>query len=64
MIKNRDLSNEEKLLIDNKVEKFLNDEVFSWDIIGEDEGIEVDEFIEEKIIKEIIKVLKDRISYY
>ena len=64
MIKNRDLSNEEKLLIDDKVEKFLNDEVFSWDIIGEDEGIEVDEFIEEKIIKEIIKVLKDRISYY
>jgi hypothetical protein len=64
MIKNRDLSNEEKLLIDDKVEKFLNDEVFSWSIIGEDEGIEVDEFIEEKIIKEIIKVLKDRISYY
>ena len=64
MKKNRDLSNEEKLLIDDKVEKFLNDEVFSWSIIGEDEGIEVDEFIEEKIIKEIIKVLKDRISYY
>ena len=64
MIKNRNLSNEEKVVIDSKVEKFLNEEIFNWNIINEDMDIEVDESIEEKIIKEIIEVLKNRINYY
>ncbi len=64
MIKNRNLSNEEKIVIDSKVEKFLNEEIFNWSIISEDVDIEVDESIEEKVIKEIIEVLKNRINYY
>ena len=64
MIKNRNLSNEEKIVIDSKVEKFLNEEIFNWIIISEDMDIEVDESIEEKVIKEIIEVLKNRINYY
>jgi hypothetical protein len=64
MIKNRNLSNEEKIVIDSKVEKFLNEEIFNWSIISEDMDIEVDESIEEKVIKEIIEVLKNRINYY
>jgi hypothetical protein len=54
----RDLSIKEKVIIEEKVEKFLNNEVFSWKIINEDEGME------EEIIKEIIKTLEERISYY
>lgn len=64
MIKNRNLSNEEKIIIDSKVEKFLNEEIFNWNIVSEDMDIEVDESIEEKVIKEIIEVLKNRINYY
>jgi hypothetical protein len=64
MIKNRNLSNEEKIVIYSKVEKFLNEEIFNWIIISEDMDIEVDESIEEKVIKEIIEVLKNRINYY
>ena len=64
MIKNRNLSNEEKIVIDSKVEKFLNEEIFNWSIISEDMEVEVDESIEEKVIKEIIEVLKNRINYY
>ena len=64
MIKNRNLSNEEKIVIDSKVEKFLNEEIFNWSIISEDMDVEVDESIEEKVIKEIIEVLKNRINYY
>jgi hypothetical protein len=64
MIKNRNLSSEEKIVIDSKVEKFLNEEIFNWSIVSEDMDIEVDESIEEKVIKEIIEVLKNRINYY
>ena len=61
----RNLVNSEISLIENKVEKFLSEEIFSWDILDLDKSWNgVGESMEEKVIKEIIKVLKNRIDYY
>jgi len=61
----RNLVNSEISLIENKVEKFLSEEVFSWDILDLDKSWNgVGESMEEKVIKEIINVLKNRIDYY
>jgi hypothetical protein len=61
----RNLVNSEISLIENKVEKFLSEEIFSWDILDLDKSWNgVGESMEEKVIKEIINVLKNRINYY
>jgi len=61
----RNLVNSEISLIENKVEKFLSEEIFSWDILDLDKSWNgVGESMEEKVIKEIIKILKNRIDYY
>jgi hypothetical protein len=61
----RNLVNSEISLIENKVEKFLSEEIFSWDILDLDKSWNgVGESMEEKVIKEIINVLKNRIDYY
>jgi hypothetical protein len=61
------LSKEECIILENKVEKFLNEEVYSWEILEEDEKWDkegrVGESLEEKIILEIISILKERIKY-
>jgi hypothetical protein len=63
----RKLSKEECIILENKVEKFLNEEVYSWEILEEDEKWDkegrVGESLEEKIILEIISILKERIKY-
>jgi hypothetical protein len=61
----RNLVNSEISLIENKVEKFLSEEIFSWDVLDLDKSWNgVGESMEEKVIKEIINVLKNRIDYY
>ena len=61
----RNLVNSEISLIENKVEKFLSEEIFNWDVLDLDKSWNgVGESMEEKVIKEIIKVLKNRIDYY
>jgi hypothetical protein len=61
----RNLVNSEISLIENKIEKFLSEEIFSWDILDLDKSWNgVGESMEEKVIKEIINVLKNRIDYY
>ena len=64
----RKLSKEECIILENKVEKFLNEEVYSWEILEEDEKWDkegrVGESLEEKIILEIISILKENIKYY
>jgi hypothetical protein len=61
----RNLVNSEISLIENKVEKFLSEEIFSWDVLDLDKSWNgVGESMEEKVIKEIIKVLKNKIDYY
>ena len=64
----RKLSKEECIILENKVEKFLNEEVYSWEILKEDEKWDkegrVGESLEEKIILEIISILKENIKYY
>jgi hypothetical protein len=61
----RNLVNSEISLIENKIEKFLSEEIFSWDILDLDKSWNgVGESMEEKVIKEIINILKNRIDYY
>jgi hypothetical protein len=61
----RNLVNSEISLIENKVEKFLSEEIFSWDVLDLDKSWNgVGESMEEKVIKEIINILKNRIDYY
>jgi hypothetical protein len=61
----RNLVNSEISLIENKVEKFLSEEIFSWDVLDLDKSWNgVGESMEEKVIKEIINILKNRINYY
>jgi len=61
----RNLVNSEISLIENKVEKFLSEEIFNWDVLDLDKSWNgVGESMEEKVIKEIIKILKNRIDYY
>jgi hypothetical protein len=62
----RELTSEELNLIDSKLEKFLNEEIWSWSVMSDDEetwdGEEM--CLEEKVIREIINNLQNRISYY
>ena len=61
----RNLVNSEISLIENKIEKFLSEEIFSWDVLDLDKSWNgVGESMEEKVIKEIINILKNRIDYY
>lgn len=58
-----ELTNEEKVYLENEVEKFLNTSLFSSDILTRDNG-DSEISLEEKAIQFIIQTLKDRISYY
>jgi hypothetical protein len=58
-----DLTKDEKIFLENKIEDFLNDSLFNTDMLNNDS----DEFSptkEEKAIQFVINTLKERTSYY
>jgi len=58
------LTNEEKLYLENKLEIFLNESLFSSDIVLRDVESDFEPSLEEQAIQFIIDTLQDRISYY
>ncbi len=62
-MKNKELSNEDKIYLENKLEKFLNEALFDSDLLKDDFDFEGTS-LEEKAIRFLIKSLNDRIDYY
>ncbi len=58
-----ELTQEEKIYLEDKIEKFLNTSVFNSNILGDDSE-DFDPTKEERVIQFIINSLSERISYY
>ena len=58
-----ELTDKEKIYLENEIEKFLNNSLFSSDILHRDSE-DFNPTLEEKAIQFIIDTLQDRISYY
>jgi hypothetical protein len=57
------LTNDEKIYLENKIEEFLNSSLFNSEILDRDSE-DFEPSLEEQAIQFIIKSLQDRISYY
>ena len=61
----RDLSTNEKISIEVKLENFLDEKIFTMKCLDEDHEWDGEgDSMEEKIIKELIKTLQNRLDYY
>jgi hypothetical protein len=61
----RDLRHSEIVEIEGIVEDILNENIFTLDCLKEDEDWDGEgESIEEKVIKEMIKILQSRVDNY
>ena len=57
------LTNDEKIYLESKIEEFLNSSLFNSEILDRDSE-DFEPSLEEQAIQFIIKSLQDRISYY